>query len=323
MAFEDQLNAVNVFAARSDFTNYVPSHGISLEFISHHLANLDGVETMRDLEAYTRKVTERFHSSFAELLRNHDEFKSSVAGTADYFVSFAYDTKVDIFVDALNRFRRQKKVKDLFVWISILTVNQHFLVEEGHTAAVLYPKTWFKNAFEKSIASIRKVLFILSPISKPVALQRLWCIYELYLTVSKGYSLDVCLSELDELTFMQGLLEDTASVLKYIEAIDSRSAAADPSQERKLRDRIEDIPGSYGTLDTEVRDKLREWFAHSAKSVLDARREDDETDKPGLINLLNIVGKLFFEMGNYEESENLRTEALYESIGHYGNEHLQ
>ena len=321
MSFEEQLKTVTNVSARKDFTNYVPTYGVSLDFMLSHLADIKGVETMRQLEAYTRKVTGKYHSSLAELLLSHDKFKHAVVDTAEYFVSFAYDTKIETMMDALDRFRRKMAKKDIFVWISILTVNQHFQVKDGQAAAVVYPKTWFKNAFEKSISSIKHVLFILNPITKPIALQRLWCIYELYLAVSKGYKLDVCLSEEDENMFMEGLLRDTQSILSYIDAIDAKSAGADPSQERKLRERIEEIPGSYGTLDTEVRDRLREWFAHSAKSFIENKREMYESDKPAFIELLNMVGKLFLEMGRFDEAEAVRTEVLYEAVGHYGNEH--
>ena len=321
MSFEEQLKTVTNVSVRKDFTNYVPTHGVSLDFLLSHFADIRGVETMRQLEAYTRKVTERHHSSLAELLLSHDKFKHAVVDTAEYFVSFAYDTKVETMMDALDRFRRKMAKKDIFVWISILTVNQHFQVKDGQAAAVVYPKTWFKNAFEKSISSIKHVLFILNPITKPIALQRLWCIYELYLAVSKGYKLDICLSEEDENLFMEGLLQNTESILRYIDAIDAQSAGADPSQERKLRERIEEIPGSYRTLDTEVRDRLREWFAHSAKSFIEKRRESYQQNKSAYVRVLNMVGKLFLELGSFKEAHTVMIEALYEAVGHYGNEH--
>ena len=324
MALAEQLKTVKPFAARTDFTDYVPRHGLSVNFILSYLAGIDGVDSMRDVEAFTIKVTERFHCSFTELLLQHEKFDKCVVDQAEYFVSFAYDTNLETLVDALDRFRKKKEKADVFVWISIFSVNQHFQAKEGKVAPIQYPKTWFKNAFETCIASIKNVLFILTPIRNPIALHRLWCIYELYLSVSiDGANLDVCLSEEDELTFVNGLLEDTNSILALINAIQAKNAKAHPAQEKKLRERIEDIPGQYGALDNAVRDRLREWFAYTARRFIEVNRVQYKQDMQKYFELLTAVGTLFHDQGHYDEAEALKSEALKESMGYYGTNHVE
>ena len=321
MEFEEKLKTAKPVPSRKGLMEHVATHGVSLALICKDLANLNGVKTMRHLEGYVRKATHRFRCSFAELLLGHSQFNSSVVKTADYFVSFAYDTDLKSLVDALERFRQQKGLDDIYVWISILSINQHSQVKDGKETAVQFPTSWFKNAFEESMSSIKKVLFVLSPISKPIALQRLWCIYELYLAVSMGLSLDVCLSEEDERMFVDVLLQDTDSIMTHIQSINSKTALADPAQEAKLRERIEELPGNYTALDHKVKRKLAEWLARAAKAHIEAKRAEFQQDKARFILLLHIAGTLFFILGEFQESQALRSEALYASIGHFGNEH--
>lgn len=325
MSLEESLKTVKPFTARTDFTEHVPREGISLQFILKYFGDLANVRTMYDLEEYILKITKKNHCSFAELLQHHEAHKHAVVGSAKYFVSFAYSTEMETILDALEKYRRKVAAEDLYVWISILTVNQHFGRSEGEEAAIEYPKSWFKNAFETCISSIQNVLFIMSPIAQPVALQRLWCIYELYLTVLYPTSvLDVCLAEDDESEFMTGLLSNTESLLEYINGVNAEKAkSSNPAQEAKLRARIEAMPGGYEKINTEVREKLRLWFAHTAQSFIEVNKQEYVKDKARYINLVLMVGKMFLETGKLVDAEPLLHEALREAKAHYGNDHRE
>ena len=147
-------------------------------------------------------------------------------------------------------------------------MNQHFgrNAKEKLTSPVVYPKCWFKYAFEKCIPSIGNVLFVMSPLAKPVALQRLWCIYELYLTISNDKcTLDVILSEDDEQDLINNLLQDSQSILEFINGVNAEMAkSSNPNQEDKLRAQIAGFAGGYGAFDNAVFDRLRDWFVHAA-----------------------------------------------------------
>ena len=325
MDFEESLKTVKPFQARRDFSDYVPRAGISLKFILKHLSDIPGVESMYDLEAYVLKLTQRHHCSVTELLAQHSSYQISVVDTASYFVSFAYSTSYATILDALDKFMRKTGAEDIFVWISIFSINQHFGRGEQENAPVEYPKGWFKDAFEKIIPAIKNVLFVMSPLRQPVALQRLWCIYELYLTVLyPGCTLDVCLSEEDEQFFMQNLVKDTESILEYIDKVNAQQAlSSNPKQEEKLRRRIEQIDGQYETINSKVRDKLRLWFAQVAKLFIKTNKQTYQKDKARYIQLIRMVGKLFAELGRFEDAEPLKLEDLYESLGFYGSEHFE
>lgn len=322
MDFEEALKTVRPFKPREDFARYVPTQGISLNFIMTNLGELQAVENMYDLEHYILRITQRDHCSFAELLEQHETFKNCVKPNAEYFISFAYSTSFQTILSALEKFRRKLNVKDISVWISILTINQHFGRAKNELAPIVYPKSWFKNAFETCIVRLRKVLFVMSPIHNPVALQRLWCIYELYLTVLyEGCTLDVILSEEDERSFIDGLLEDTESILKYINVIDAAAAkSSNPAQEMKLRERIEGETGGYDKINNEVRDKLRSWFAHAAKSFIETNKEEYQKETTKYIELVRMVSKMLAEAGRFEDAELFCYEDMYACIDKYGNE---
>ena len=327
MSFEESLKVIKHVEARRDFDSYVPLSGISLNFMLKHLLQTEGQRTMYDLESYVIEQTKRRqHCSFTEMLEHHPTYKSCVKTEADYFVSFAYATKFDTILSALDKFRRKVGAEDIFVWISLFTVNQHFARKEGEVAAVVYPRKWFKTAFRKTIPALKNVLFVMSPLKEPVALQRLWCIYELYLSIShRNCTLDVVLSEEDEQYFIDNLLEDSLSVLKYIDGVDSKSAkSSNPDQEQKLREQIEDsVSDGYNGIDDAVRERLREWFAQAATMYITDRKSQYQNDKANYIELLEMVSKMLDEAGRIEESFRLSTECLEECKAFYGEDALR
>ena len=325
MSFEESLKVVTSVEGRRDFATYVPRDGISLKFLLQHFEGKKDIKDMYDLENYVLGITRPWHCSLTELLKNHPSYKdTAVVERATYFVSFAYSTELETILSALENYRQKEGGKDIFVWISIFSINQHFGRTEGEDAPVEYPKGWFKKAFKECIPALKNVLFVMSPLKKPVALQRLWCIYELYLSVSdESCNLDVIMSSEDEKYFIDNLLEDksTGSILEYISNVNARSArSSNPDQEQKLRDQIELLDGGYSTIDKGVRDALRAWFAVTARRYIEANKEEYIKQKGRYITLIRTVALLLLELGKHEDSETLGIEALYLSVEHYGNE---
>ena len=333
--FEESLKLVTSVESRRDFATYVPRDGVSLNFLLKHLPDTKlhdsqndsstPVKTMYDLEAYVLELTAKWNCSFTELMKEHPEHKEWVVDTATYFVSFAYSTDVETILSALDRYRRKLRADDIFVWISILSINQHFGRQAGEKAAVAYPKSWFKQAFKECISAIKNVLFVMSPVFRPVALQRLWCIYELYLSVSnQTCSLDVILSAEDEQHLIDYLLMNSEVVLVYINRVNAEKAtSSNPAQEEKLRSQIAEIPGGYGAIDDAVRDKFREWFAHAATGYIAERKEEYKKKPQKYIRLLRNVALMLTKAGKLAEALPLAKEDLEESRAFYGNERTQ
>ena len=321
MEFEEKLKVVKPFKARTDAAEYVPRHGVSLAFIKQELAKVAELQTMRDLESLVRKVTEPFRCSFAELLLQHDSYKSCVVEEAEYFVCVAYDTKVEVFVDALTRFQRELEVEDIFVWVSVFALNQHF--GRGAEQGMELPESWLKDSFEAAMADTKRVLFVLSPVNKPIGFERLWCFYELLMPrVLRGCILDVCLSEEDEQNLTKGLLEDAGSILEAIAAIDlEKTKCSNAMDERMLRKRLAAIQTDTQALNKLVRDQLRNWFMNAAIGCIASNSDEYTKEVAKLIDVLYLVGGMFEEAEDLDTAETLANEVLTLCTRHYGKEH--
>lgn len=208
-----------------------------------------------------------------ELFKAHPTHISAVVDPAEYFVYFTYSRAFDIILNAVDNVSAEETgAEDLFAWISITSVNRHFgrMQKERFSAPVVYPKGWAKDAFQQCIASIPKVLFVMSPLAKPVALERLWFIYDVYLEIlEEKCSLAVILSEDDEQYLIENLLVSSQSILDYINKVRAEKAkASNPEQDKRLRLQIERLPGGYVAIDESIRDRLRDWFAHAARQYI-------------------------------------------------------
>lgn len=332
--FEESLKLVKSVESRKDFASYVPRDGISLNFLLQNLADAKlgtkPIKSSYDLETYVLQHTVKWHCSFTELLKSHPTHSGAVADKAEYFVSFAYSTDFETVLSALDKFRRKNRGanKDLYVWNSVFCINQHFgrSSEEKLTAPVVYPKGWFKDAFEKCIPSIGNVLFVMSPLAEPVALKRLWCIYELYLTISNDKcTLDVILSEEDEEYLIDSLLRSSQSILDFINGVNAEKAkSSNPAQEEKLRKQIAGLAGGYSAIDDAVREKLREWFAHAAKQYIAEKKDMYKRENvEKFINVLGMVAKMLRESGRLEEAFQVEIERLAECRAYYGDKHIE
>ena len=92
-AFEESLKLVKSVESRKDFATFVPRDGISLNFLFKHLVDAKvgnkPVKSSYDLETCVLRHTEKWHCSFAEMLKSHPTHRAAVVDKADYFVSFA------------------------------------------------------------------------------------------------------------------------------------------------------------------------------------------------------------------------------------------
>lgn len=318
VALEESLKVVTSVSPRSDFASYVPRDGLSLNFLLQQMsgAKLDGepLKTMYDVEDYVLTLAKGWLCSFTELLKAHPSHSSAIVDKASYFVSFAYSTELETILSALEKFKRNKEIEtreqdsDIFVWISIFSVNQHFgrSAAEKLNAPVVYPPGWFKNAFRGCIESTSNVLFVMSPLAKPVALERLWCIYELYLAISnKSCTLDIVLSEEDEQFLVSNLKKNTESIFKYISNVNTEKAT----------------PGGYGVIDGSIRDRLRKWFAQTTSRILASEKEQLKPDSEAYLELLLAVAKMLSENGRIEEAIPLSRECVDVSRRKYGTWH--
>ena len=244
-----------------------PLSGISLNFLQEYFP-FERYGSMEELERNVIEMTREDQCSFVELLASSEEkeFRAAVKPKAHFFVSFAYRTKWADLLSALLNYQRQNGLADMYIWMSVFSVNQH---EANH-----FEKKWFREAFSKAIREIGHTLFIMSPWPESIALQRLWCIFELYITLShESCKLDVVLSEDDELELIDKLKQDKeASCYTTVES--QKARASRPEDEKELRKYIMAL--SFEAVNSAISSRLDEWISTTFNSAVLRAREKEE-----------------------------------------------
>ena len=95
----------------------------------------------------------------------------TLVAPATCFVSHAWKTPFKDVVDCLTQYENTHH--NTYYWFDVLTHNQYQNISSQHTE-------WWSNVFKKAIQNMGDVIFIMSPWNKPIALTRLWCLFELY-----------------------------------------------------------------------------------------------------------------------------------------------
>ena len=147
------------------------------------------------------------------------------------------------------------------------------------------------------------------------AITRAWCLFELSTALGKGCKLHVALSREDRKTFGDILAAGFEQIANIVAAIDARDAQISKVEDRGyILGRIESLaPGSteaeaegLSHVTARVSEALRGWLVASAREEL-ARLAPAER---ATSKLLNSVGGVLFDQGDYHGAEPLLREAL-------------
>ena len=266
------LGSVKKVKAEEFSSGYFPKAGISIEFLVRHFkGSALADKSMYELEAYVLEVTKTHRCSFNELVKSHGKLGKAVSETADHFVSFAYGTKFSEFISALEEYGKTEKGSEKeTVWVSLFSINQQFNQER------LYPEDWFKDTFARAIPQLKSVLFIASPWNKIAAIERIWCIFELYTTFSareaeaNAVEFAICLSDRDRKAYMQSLWYNESNVDEMLGNIRCQDATAQRKEDvEQIKGYIASLEGGFDKINESVGNELRRWFANEARRELD------------------------------------------------------
>lgn len=158
-----------------------PRQGVSLQVLQD-LAALpeigDDFTTADVCFKYIVPQTTSKSCSYVDLLLTKGPDSQALVGPANAFVSHAwfYNFK-DTIANLVTNFNRtvpdKKDHKDIFLWMDIVSVNQHN--GGAHGGEEDY---WFV-AFSNAIASMDRVFFVFDSWSDPYPLRRVWCLWEI------------------------------------------------------------------------------------------------------------------------------------------------
>jgi hypothetical protein len=122
---------------------------------------------------------------------------------------------------------------DVYYWLDVFAVNQHNV----HSAAEL-PK------LQNAITASRGMVVVLAPWEKPIALTRIWCLYEILTAMNTGTPVAVQMPPDQQDAFTAELARDFSAIRLRLCEIDSVNAhATQPADLRQIRKQIESTVG--------------------------------------------------------------------------------
>lgn len=155
------------------------------------------------------------------------------AGPARIFVSHAGGCPFWRLLDALDVHVQTHRLEEheLFFWLDVTSCRP------AHVPASAVADV---GQIERAIGS---VVLVLEPWDSPLALERLWCLYEAVWPQLEGYQhigLNVAFSSAQRAQFVRVLQNDRGAIERVLASVDAREAhAADVEDDRLIRELIE------------------------------------------------------------------------------------
>ena len=138
---------------------------------------LDGLRTEEVSALAAERVTAARRCAYVDLLRPDDG--AALVGDATDFVSHAWAMPFAALLETLEDVERSERARaparTPFFWIDLLVNNQH--------AAVSRSFEWWQTVFLDNVRRIGHTVVVLEW-QTPLPLSRVWCIWEMYCSVS-------------------------------------------------------------------------------------------------------------------------------------------
>lgn len=289
--------------------SYFPMEGVSLKFLLEKF-DFSRFSDMFELDKYIFELTKGFQCSFLELLSV--KHPGAVAKKASHFVCFAYSYETKNVFSALEEYMKSYGAPDLDVWISVFSINPHY--------AESLPPQWFDKTFAKAIPSIGHTLFVFTDWYISIALGRLWCIFELWVTVQANCKMDIVLGKTDEEEFVEDLLIDVDERMRDVGNVQCKYATTSrPKYKGPIVSYLANA-GGFSKVDNELTQRLRFWFAEAVSQQIDEARKNKQMESKDFVVLLVTAGRLLHEQGDGKLAEKHVREALTLRAKDFGKE---
>jgi len=151
--------------------------------------------------------------------------------------------------------------------------------------------------FEEIIRVCTRTVFYATPLQKPTAFSRAWCLYEVMKTTSNGKELLVALDASDRERLKNLIIDDFNSIVTMFMSIKSEKAEATLEEDRaKIFGWIQRDLGADGfkELDHIVGGGMRAWMAETGAQLA------EDSDDAGL---LLSVGRMYVNLARFAEAE--------------------
>jgi tetratricopeptide (TPR) repeat protein len=243
--------------------------------------------------------TRQAASSAVDWLIASELIPASARGRANVFISHAYDYTFIKVVEAVRAWEARQPAGSgpFFYYFDLLVVNQH-----GQGAVV--PFEALRDEFGGGVRGIGRTLLFLDW-HAPIALQRAWCVFEIFTSLDVAAEFQVIMAPSDEASFEAALVDDLASLVQKTCVIDAEAAEArEPCDLANIQAVIREREGGFLAVNQLIVGALKEWMVSTGTRALDRIADLDERATGSLVHnlacMLQDQGRLA-EAGPYLE----------------------
>eukprot|EP00931_Biecheleriopsis_adriatica_P057962 TRINITY_DN34437_c0_g2_i1.p1 TRINITY_DN34437_c0_g2~~TRINITY_DN34437_c0_g2_i1.p1 ORF type:complete len:622 (-),score=98.94 TRINITY_DN34437_c0_g2_i1:20-1813(-) len=239
---------------------------------------------------------------------------SQDAGLATIMLSYTWSYRVLAVVRALQAFCEKEclDAQSTNVWICCLCINQH-RVQRRRESGQNIPFEEFAKSFGARVRSIGRVVALVAPWNAPLYVQRVWCIYEVYVAEETGVDFSLVLPPEDEEDMLEALADNPESskadrlwkALGEVRVQDAKASV--PDDRSHILHLVESGPG-FEHLNMKVRRLLRKWFLEIARRRLTKSLED--INGPHIARRCDLVGQWMTALGDFPGAINVVSAGL-------------
>jgi len=263
-------------------------------------------EIIRDALVMPRTVTSKW--SYSEQLYDNENTRHLV-GPCTTFLSHPWSAN---FEDTVNAIAEHEKglpadAPQQFYFVDYFAINQH------------QPKTDLKE-LGNLVKKCKSLVLMAKPWEKPVALTRLWCIYELAHALLGNTKLTIILPPEGKARFQQHMTEKLNNVWDFLgplfENVDCEKATATMEKDIiEIKAFMKQELGGFNKVNEVVANGLRKWY----QGVVLALPDEFPEEKQGTsehAKLLYDVDHFLSSQGMYRDAErfNIKAAAIYKTL---------
>ena len=233
-----------------------------------------------------------------------------LVGAANAFISHAYSYAFLDVLDAVTAWAAAANANEgaaaegprtFFFYFDLLVVNQH------GQGAVVTPAVLL-DEFGHGVRSAGRTILLLDW-RAPVPLSRVWCVFEIFMTLSSGLSFEIFMPPPARAAFLAALVADFAAIVNSLCTVDVATAKAFVDVDRAtIQDAIVQA-GGFLRVNQLVIGAMRDFMAHEGAAALAGLSPGDREGVAGA-DLKLGVASLHFASGEFARAEAFAKEAL-------------
>ncbi|KAF0688814.1 Aste57867_19636 [Aphanomyces stellatus] len=247
-----------------------PVLGLTLGFFKHLVTLYGGRDAFEGLSTkavcvkFVKPATLTHRLSMVDYVLDHYPSGGLYVKEATWFVSHAWRyTFLDV-VDALDAFFDDQGLEpdDVAVWFCMFNNNQHMIHDVDFT--------FWVDSFQSALASIGRVVMVLSPWHNPTTLTRTWCVFELYVAVLTHARFEVAMGKTQKQAFLDDMRQDYDAFFRMLATIKSEaSTTAVPQDRDNIVALMKAAHITFADLDRMLLDVFDGWMLRILNSQID------------------------------------------------------